>query len=62
MSDDQNVLIPIKLDAFVLNDPVSEGGPLEAKIAPITQSNYTFLRLDTSYLQLWATSTTVRMP
>ncbi|KAI0173762.1 hypothetical protein BJ166DRAFT_574156 [Pestalotiopsis sp. NC0098] len=48
MSDEQNVLTPIKLDAFVLNDPVCEGGPLEAKIAPITQSNYTFLRLDTS--------------
>ncbi|KAH7320601.1 hypothetical protein B0I35DRAFT_352023 [Stachybotrys elegans] len=51
MSTDQNVLIPIKLDAFILNDPVCDGGPLKAKIAPITQPNYTFLRLDTSYLQ-----------
>ena len=51
MSTDQNVLIPIKLDAFILNDPVCAGGPLKAKIAPITQPNYTFLRLDNSYLQ-----------
>lgn len=51
MSTDQNVLIPIKLDAFVLNDPVCSGGPRKAKIAPITQPNYTFLRLDNSYLQ-----------
>ncbi|KAH7246599.1 hypothetical protein BKA59DRAFT_556265 [Fusarium tricinctum] len=51
MSTDQNVLIPVKLDAFVLNDPVCDGGPLKAKIAPITQPNYTFLRLDNSYLQ-----------
>ncbi|VUC25607.1 unnamed protein product [Clonostachys rosea] len=51
MSTDQNVLIPIKLDAFILNDRVCDGGPLKAKIAPITQPNYTFLRLDNSYLQ-----------
>ncbi|KAL7974917.1 hypothetical protein HDV63DRAFT_364666 [Trichoderma sp. SZMC 28014] len=51
MSTNQNVLIPIKLDAFVLNDPVCAGGDLKAKIAPITQPNYTFLRLDNSYLQ-----------
>jgi hypothetical protein len=47
----QNVLIPVKLDAFVLNDLVCEGGPGKAKIAPISQPNYTFLRLDKSYLQ-----------
>ncbi|KAL2214431.1 hypothetical protein CC79DRAFT_1392288 [Sarocladium strictum] len=50
-STDQNVLIPVKLDAFILNDSVCEGGPLKAKIAPITQPNYTFLRLGKSYLQ-----------
>jgi hypothetical protein len=48
---DQNVLIPVKVDAFVFNDQVCAGGQGKAKIAPITQPNYTFLRLDTSYLQ-----------
>ncbi|OCT52853.1 hypothetical protein CLCR_09438 [Cladophialophora carrionii] len=51
MATDQNVLIPVKLDAFVFNDQVCAGGPGKAKIAPITQPNYTFLRLDTAYLQ-----------
>ncbi|KAL6788963.1 hypothetical protein J3E68DRAFT_99163 [Trichoderma sp. SZMC 28012] len=55
---DQNVLIPIKLDAFVLNDKVCDGGydddelrARKAKIAPISQPNYSFLRLKKSYLQ-----------
>ncbi|KAM0426069.1 hypothetical protein ACHAPT_008700 [Fusarium lateritium] len=47
----QNALIPVKLDAFVFNDAVCAGGPGKAKIAPITQPNYSFLRLDNSYLQ-----------
>ncbi|KAG6362796.1 hypothetical protein INS49_007890 [Diaporthe citri] len=51
MTANQNVLIPVKLDAFVLNDAVCQGGPGKAKIAPISQPNYTFLRLDDSYLQ-----------
>jgi hypothetical protein len=51
MATDQNVLIPVKLDGFVFNDQVCAGRPGKAKIAPITQPNYTFLRLDTSYLQ-----------
>ncbi|CVL11707.1 hypothetical protein FPRO06_13014 [Fusarium proliferatum] len=51
MSTDQNVLIPIKLDAFILNNTVCDGGHGKAKIAPITQPNYTFLRLDKSWLQ-----------
>jgi len=45
------VLLPVKLDAFVLNDAVCQGGPRKAKIAPISQPNYTFLRLDKSYIQ-----------
>lgn len=40
------VLVPVKLDAFVLNPAVCNGGIHEAKIAPITQPNYTFLRVD----------------
>ncbi|KAK6516194.1 hypothetical protein TWF506_006105 [Arthrobotrys conoides] len=50
---DQNVLIPVKLDAFVFNEPVCNSGTNKAKIAPITQPNYSFLRLskDYSYLQ-----------
>ncbi|WYZ36283.1 hypothetical protein EsH8_XII_000033 [Colletotrichum jinshuiense] len=45
------VLLPVKLDAFVLNEAVCNGGEFDAKIAPITQPNYTFLRLDDFYLQ-----------
>lgn len=80
---DQNVLVPVKLDAFVFNRPVfnasdedkinppnppkvpkvpkvpkdpkdpkdPEDKPTFAKIAPIVQPNYTFLRLDTDYIQ-----------
>ncbi|KAK6519040.1 hypothetical protein TWF281_003729 [Arthrobotrys megalospora] len=48
---DQNVLIPVKLDAFVFNKPVCDSGIDKAKIAPITQPNYSFLRLGAGYLQ-----------
>ncbi|KAL9944069.1 hypothetical protein D7B24_007914 [Verticillium nonalfalfae] len=69
--DNQTVLIPVKVDAFVFNSKVCDGIPPEpagtgegneptetrlpiptaAKIAPITQPNYTFLRLDRDYIQ-----------
>ncbi|KAH6708473.1 hypothetical protein EV126DRAFT_456901 [Verticillium dahliae] len=69
--DDQTVLIPVKVDAFVFNSKVCDGVPPEsagtqedneptetrlptptaAKIAPITQPNYTFLRLDRDVIQ-----------
>ncbi|KAK4166869.1 hypothetical protein QBC43DRAFT_256573 [Cladorrhinum sp. PSN259] len=39
-------LLPVKLDAFILNPSVCNGGPLESKITPITQPNYTYLRID----------------
>ncbi|KAK3694276.1 hypothetical protein B0T22DRAFT_487822 [Podospora appendiculata] len=45
------VLVPMKLEAFVLNEAVSDGGEFEAKIAPITQPNYTFLRPEEFYIQ-----------
>lgn len=35
----------MKLDAFVLNPDVCDGTKLDAKVAPITQPNYTFLRI-----------------
>ncbi|GAO17330.1 uncharacterized protein UV8b_05560 [Ustilaginoidea virens] len=61
----QCVLIPLKLDAFVFNKPVCDGIPppiptsgtasafdaVGAKIAPIEQPNYTFLRLNSSLVQ-----------
>lgn len=40
------VLVPVKLDAFVFNHAVCNGEFDKAKIAPITQPNYTFLRVD----------------
>ncbi|KAG7142615.1 hypothetical protein HYQ45_000982 [Verticillium longisporum] len=69
--DDQTVLIPVKVDAFVFNSKVCDGvlpesagtqedneptetrlpTPTAAKIAPITQPNYTFLRLDRDVIQ-----------
>ncbi|KAG7126732.1 Inositol-1 like protein [Verticillium longisporum] len=69
--DNQTVLIPVKVDAFVFNSKVCDGippesagtredseqtetrlpTPIAAKIAPITQPNYTFLRLDRDYIQ-----------
>jgi hypothetical protein len=44
-----NPCIPIKLDAFVLNPAVADDP--DVKIAPITQPNYTFLRLSNSVIQ-----------
>lgn len=41
-------LVPIQLEAFVLNPAVCSGG---ARISPITQPNYTFLRLDNFLIQ-----------
>ena len=46
-----NVSIPMKLDAFVFNQDVCNGKETEAKIAPIAQPNYTFLRIDDYLLQ-----------
>ncbi|KAF7563165.1 hypothetical protein G7046_g950 [Stylonectria norvegica] len=56
---DYNVAIPVKLDAFVLNKDSGDGkltgedGKTHelAKIAPITQPNYTFLRIQDFVLQ-----------
>lgn len=46
------VLVPMKVDAFVLNAAVCSGkGANEAKIAPITAPNYTYLRLDDTLLR-----------
>ena len=44
--------VPMKLDAFVLNTSVCDGENSSAKIAPITQPNYTFLRLHDSLIQV----------
>lgn len=46
-----NLAIPIKLEAFVFNEKVCDGSPGDAKIAPITQPNYTFLQLQDSLIQ-----------
>lgn len=51
ISENQNVLLPVELDAFVLSDQVYDRGPGKAKIAPLSQTNYAFLRLDISYFQ-----------
>lgn len=60
MSEDTGVvdfdvaLVPMQLDAFVLNPAVCGTGRDEdttARICPITQPNYTFLRLDSFLLQ-----------
>ncbi|KAF3923151.1 hypothetical protein ABW20_dc0108265 [Dactylellina cionopaga] len=49
---DNVLLLPMKVDAFVLNEAVCSGDEaLGAKIAPITQPNYTFLRLTDFYIQ-----------
>ncbi|KAI5783943.1 hypothetical protein DFH27DRAFT_615801 [Peziza echinospora] len=47
----ENLLIPVKLDAFIFNAEICNGKEKQAKIAPITQPNYTFLRLDASMAQ-----------
>lgn len=52
--DFNTVLMPMQLDAFVLNPAVcGTGKPKDntARISPITQPNYTFLRLDNFLLQ-----------
>ncbi|KAB8349756.1 hypothetical protein FH972_023770 [Carpinus fangiana] len=46
-----NIAIPMKLDAFVFNEDVCNGKATEAKIAPIAQPNYTFLRIKDYLLQ-----------
>lgn len=46
-----NLAVPLKLDAFILNEDVCGKDEREAKIAPITQPNYTFLQLDDSLIQ-----------
>lgn len=52
-----DVLIPLKLDAFIFNKEVCDGGhsngkwASKAKVAPITQPNYSLLRLDGDYLE-----------
>ena len=51
MSGPTNLAVPVKLDAFVFNKSVCNGHPCDAKIAPITQPNYTFLQLDDSLIQ-----------
>lgn len=43
-----NVLVPVKLDCFVLTSLQCDG---PAKIAPITQPNYTYLRLYNNLIQ-----------
>ncbi|KAH8797905.1 hypothetical protein F5884DRAFT_687621 [Xylogone sp. PMI_703] len=43
------VLVPLQLSAFVLNEAVCASA--KSKIAPITQPNYTFLRLSNSLIQ-----------
>lgn len=48
---DSNLSIPLKLDAFILNPEVCNGGEIDSKIAPITQPNYTFLRLTNFIVQ-----------
>ncbi|EFW19464.1 conserved hypothetical protein [Coccidioides posadasii str. Silveira] len=47
----QNLTIPLKLDAFVFNRSVCDGNEDDAKIAPITQPNYTFLQLSDTLIQ-----------
>ena len=49
-SDDEPVLcLPVKLDAFIFNEAVCNNTAADkAKIAPITQPNYTFLRVTES--------------
>ncbi|EJT75103.1 hypothetical protein GGTG_08941 [Gaeumannomyces tritici R3-111a-1] len=48
------VLLPVQLDAFVLNPSVcgtGEPADKDARISPVSQPNYTFLRLDNFLLQ-----------
>ncbi|KAF7559946.1 hypothetical protein G7046_g4214 [Stylonectria norvegica] len=53
MADDL-VLVPVQLQAFILNPEVCNTGKTDdhgARIIPITQPNYTFLRLDNFLIQ-----------
>src|SRR5690242_17655436 len=43
------VCVPMKVDAFVLNQKVADDPG--AKISPVTQPNYTFLRFDHQVIQ-----------
>ncbi|KAL9100236.1 MAG: hypothetical protein Q9163_004363 [Psora crenata] len=45
MAGPQKLAIPMRLDAFVFNGKVCDGGDNAAKIAPINQPNYTFLQI-----------------
>jgi hypothetical protein len=50
-----NVVVPLNLDAFVLNEAVCSKDPAKAAsslVAPITQPNYVSLRLQNSVLQV----------
>ena len=48
----KNLTVPIKLDAFIFNHSACDGVDVKkAKIAPITQPNYTFLRLEDYMVQ-----------
>lgn len=52
--DSDPLLVPLKLEAFVLNPEVCNTGEDDdngARIIPITQPNYTFLRLDNFLVQ-----------
>ncbi|KAL4922827.1 hypothetical protein BDW62DRAFT_196835 [Aspergillus aurantiobrunneus] len=50
--DTPTLAIPVKLDAFVLNKSAADGEARDrARIAPITQPNYSYLRLQDSMLQ-----------
>lgn len=54
IADFDVALVPMQLDAFVLNPAVCGTGndnDTSARICPITQPNYTFLRLDSFLLQ-----------
>lgn len=44
------VLVPMKVDCFVFNEAVCNGGRTEAKIAPITQPDYALLQYDNRFL------------
>ena len=50
-NESECVLLPMKVDAFIFNEAVCSGAAEDAKIAPITQPNYTFLRLKSDLIQ-----------
>lgn len=53
-----NICVPLNLDAFILNEPVCEGG--KSRIAPITQPDYVSLQLDKSVIQVGILLKTLR--